>query len=466
MTLLPLFAALVCIVWWLVLMRYGGLLAGCLIVLISGTCLGHSFFHVSAVTSDRLLLAALTVTSLGFLRAGRFSIGRVTRSDVFLGGLLAILCASVIAHDWIWQDYHSVSRLVFFWGMPAILYGLARGAALNPRILTAVMASWIVLALYLAVTALGEVTGNYWAVWPRYITSSAYPEFLGRGRGPLLNPAGNGILLTAGLFSLLMFWPRTSRRGKFVILATATVLAAGLGGTLTRCVWLGALVGLGLLVVIAFPPYPRRCALVAAMALAAVLIPTQWHRLTTFKRDKDISESEMSNSASLRPILAQVAWKMFLDHPLFGVGLGHYKHVDEVYFNDRSTSLILSKARPYHQHNVILSVLVETGIVGLIAYLGLLWSWTASAWRVWRSTNSLPVRQTGLLLLCVLAAYLVNGMFQDVSLIPMVHSYLFFLAGLTVAIAAKHVPAGPRSRHLEWQPNAAWGWRMSRAANT
>lgn len=466
MTLLPLFAVFVALVWWLVLMRYGGLLAGCLIVLVAGTCLGHSFFHVGAVTSDRLLLAALSVTSLGFLRAGQFAIGRVTRSDVFLGVLLAILCASVVVHDWTWLDCHSVSRLVFFWWMPAILYGLARGAALTPRAMTAVMVSLIVLAHYLAVTSLGEVTGNYWAVWPRYITSSAYPEFLGRGRGPLLNPAGNGFLLTAGLFSLLMFWPRTGRKGKCVILAAATIIAAGLGGTLTRCVWLGALVGLGLLVAVAFPPYPRRCAFVAAMALAAVLLPTQWHRLTTFKRDKEISESEMSNSASLRPILAQVAWNMFLDHPVCGVGLGHYKHFDQAYFNDRSTSLVLSKARPYHQHNVVLSVLVETGIVGLMAYLGLLWSWAASAWRVWRSTQPLPVRQTGLLLLCVLAAYLVNGMFQDVSLIPMVHSYLFFLAGVTVALAAKHVPAGPCSRTLEWQPNATWGQRIPRAWNT
>jgi len=40
-------------------------------------------------------------------------------------------------------------------------------------------------------------------------------------------------------------------------------------------------------------------------------------------------------------------------------------------------------------------------------------------------------RQFGLLLLALLSCDVVNGMFHDVSIIPMVNMLLFFLAGIT-----------------------------------
>ena len=54
----------------------------------------------------------------------------------------------------------------------------------------------------------------------------------------------------------------------------------------------------------------------------------------------------------------------------------------------------------------------------------------------------LEVRQAGLLFLVLLCAYLANGMFQDVTIVPMVHMTLFFFAGLTVGQFLKHHPAG------------------------
>ncbi len=84
-----------------------------------------------------------------------------------------------------------------------------------------------------------------WAlVFPRYIVSDAQAEFLGRGRGPFLNPVGNGMFLCAGLFSLLMFWPRVRRYGKVSVLLLTLVYLAGIYCTLTRVVWLAAAGGL------------------------------------------------------------------------------------------------------------------------------------------------------------------------------------------------------------------------------
>ena len=60
---LAIIGLIVVAVWGSVLLRYTGLLGGCLSVLIVGCCLGHPFYHVALgplpITADRLLLAVL-----------------------------------------------------------------------------------------------------------------------------------------------------------------------------------------------------------------------------------------------------------------------------------------------------------------------------------------------------------------------------------------------------------------------
>ena len=106
------------------------------------------------------------------------------------------------------------------------------------------------------------------------------------------------------------------------------------------------------------------------------------------------------------------------------------------YLADRSTELPLQKARPYIQHNALLSLLTETGLVGCCLYIALLVLWCRDAWRLWRDGDApLWARQCGLLMLAVMGAWFPNAMFQDTTVIPMVHMVLFFVAG--VAAGAK-----------------------------
>lgn len=69
-----------------------------------------------------------------------------------------------------------------------------------------------------------------------------------------------------------------------------------------------------------------------------------------------------------RILLWSAAWQMFLDHPIDGVGLLH--------FNEAYTEHYLSPAAKEpglpHPHNLFLNFLSETGIVGLSAYLSMI----------------------------------------------------------------------------------------------
>jgi O-antigen ligase len=157
-----------------------------------------------------------------------------------------------------------------------------------------------------------------------------------------------------------------------------------------------------------------------------------------FKRDKNLSAAETADSTTLRPILAYVAWQMFEDRPIMGCGLGHYLENHNPYLHDRSTELVLSKVKPYVQHNAMLSLLVETGLAGLTAFLLMLLLWARTAWQLWCKAE-LPLwrRQAGLLYLALLAAYLPNAMFHDTTIIAMQNMLLFFWGGVVMNVATQ-----------------------------
>jgi O-antigen ligase len=133
---------------------------------------------------------------------------------------------------------------------------------------------------------------------------------------------------------------------------------------------------------------------------------------------------------------------MFLDRPVFGCGYCQYRSEHLDYVSDRSTDLPLEKGRGFISHNVIFSLLAETGLVGLGLFLLLVTLWGRDAWRLWRLESApLWMRQQGLLLLAVLGVYFVNGMFHEISVVPMANMTLFFLAGVTAALRPALQPA-------------------------
>lgn len=457
MELLLLIGAIVGLAWGGVILVRGGLVGGMLLVLLSGACFGHAFFKIPAgplpITADRLLLLVVIAQYIVYRNWGRTDPKPLARADVLLGAFLLVLCVSTVTHDFTFKKALPASQLVFFYLMPAVIYWIARQTAW-----TEPAAKWLfgglgVFGVYLALTAVAETHGWWAIVFPKYIASADFKEFYGRGRGPLLNPAGNGLLQTLGLCAALMLWPRCNRRGQLLLLGLVPVMAYGIYCTYTRSAWMGAAGALGVVVALTMPRGWRTPVLGTAIAASLLVTAVSWEQIVAFKRDKELTAEDAAESAKLRPILAQVAWSMFLDRPLLGCGYGQYERESTPYLSDRSTDLPLEKARPYVQHNVFLGLLTETGLLGMGLFIGVLIYWTRMAWRLWRAEAApLWVRQTGLLFLAFLAAYLANGMFQDVSIIPMVNMVLFFLGGSIMALTPWIVKGTRRERLDLWLP--------------
>lgn len=441
-------AAVATVVWGAILLGRGGLVAACLAVLLTGCCLGYPFFHLRVdpipLTLDRLLWFLMLAQCVAWRRFGWAAPKPIGTPDLVLGLFIAVLSMSAIALSWEALDRQALSKLLFFFVMPLGVYWAARGTKVTQKSIPWILACLTLFGSYLAVTALGERYGAAWLVFPPYVLSPEYPEFLGRARGPLLTPIGNGVYLGTCLAAGWLLCTRLNRWGKLAMLPVLLLISGGVFLTLTRSVWMGA--GLGLLLVAAFPAPPAwRKAMVAGSLVAAVLVAaTQWENLWSYKRDKALSAEETAESAKLRPILATVAWKMFLDRPLWGCGLGRYPEASQEHLADRSTDLPLEKARPFIQHNIFLALLTETGLAATGLFVLLLGLWWREAWRLWRLPGpAASPRQLGLLFLAAEMNYVVNGMFHDVAIIPTINMLLFLLAGMIVG-TNRECLAGPQ----------------------
>ncbi|HUY33055.1 MAG TPA: O-antigen ligase family protein [Pirellulales bacterium] len=439
MLIVGLIAALSALVWGAALFCRGGLLAGCLAVLLAGTCFGAPFFSLPAgpvpLTSDRLLWVALLVQYLVWRRLGWAEPKPLGKAEYVMGALTAWLCVSTISHDWHVRGSQPAACLVFYYLMPLGLYWVARQSRLSEPALKAMFRCLAIFGVYLALTALAETEQAWSLVFPRYIASPSEVHFFGRGRGPFLNPVANGLVMTVCLAGLLMGWPRLGRWGQLAILPVSLIFALGIYATLTRCVWIGGVAALVIVVGLPMPRAWRAPLIVGSLLVVTAFGLTQWERMLAFKRDQALSEADTAESVRLRPILAAVAWNMFRDRPLAGCGFGHYRDEFVNYLADRSFDLPLEKARRYVQHNTFLALLTETGLIGASVFTTLLVIWGRGAWRLWHAPAAPPaIRQQGLLFLAFLAGYLPNAMFHDLSIIPMLNMLLFFLAGVTESL--------------------------------
>ncbi|MEX0824873.1 MAG: O-antigen ligase family protein [Pirellulaceae bacterium] len=441
MTLLAVLFGIALLVWVALLVRSASLPVAGMAVLLAGAFFGPPFFAIDSlfqISVDRVLWLLLMALFVVHWRLGWTDCKPLNRSDVVLFVLLGWLLIGSQRGGPVPDGSSPLARWLFYFALPAGMYWVARSSPVRGGELRSVLSAFIGFSVYLSIMGICEWQGLHAFVFPRYIVDPSLPEFFGRARGPLLNPAANGVLLTAGLGLVLIRGIEADRLGKVLYGAAAGLICLALYATLTRGVWLGALLAIGAVAAFYVPRWVRVLGLAAALLFGASLALGLKDQVLRLKRDKNLSAAAAEKSIQLRPLLGMLAWEMFKDHPIAGVGYGHYfEHVPR-YYDKNSYDMPLDSARGYMQHNVLLSLLVDAGLLGCTLFSIVLLIWTVLGVRLARS-RLVPIesRQLGMLTLAMMIGYLFNGMFQDVSVMPMVHMFVFFVAGLTVGVAQR-----------------------------
>jgi O-antigen ligase len=369
-------------------------------------------------------------------RLGRLKITPLTWIDYTLAGLMGVLIVSTFTHGWRVDSPDKISPLwllVSGYVTPALLYLFARFSNVSPRTLRGVYGALTVFGIYLTVTALAEITQQWWLVFPKYISDPKLGIHFGRARGPLLQAHSMGFQIGAALLCGWAWWPRLSRGAQLVLLLILPLTMLALYFTYTRCAWLGAafcaLAVLGLSLRGAWRPLVLAGSVAAGLMVSLVF----WDQIVGIEREAGAEAAR--DSVTQRASFTYVSWKMFLDRPIFGFGFGQFTDAKLPYLSDRSTPLYLEAIRLQPHHNTFLSLLTETGLVGLSLQLALLAGLALAGWRLWRNERLESIFRTqGLVMLGMLGIYLGPALFFDLAYSPNDLWITYFLAGVTMAL--------------------------------
>lgn len=455
-----------------------------LATVISGSVLGNEFLSIPAgpipITIDRLLFGGVVALSAWFFLTNREDLRRLNGLDLAMILLIGVLTMSMAMHDFKFEDNMPLSRLLFFNLIPFGIYVVGRTVRMSELDLKVITITFGAFSVYLALTAIAETRGFHSLVFPRFIVSSETTEFLGRGRGPFLNPVSNGMFLLCGLSCIWFWWPKfaNSFRKRAFLVALSLIVVAGVYSTLTRSVWMSLVLVAGMMIWLPSPRQQKGLMMVAGFLVVLLATPFLGDKLFKFKRDKEVSVADMSKSAQLRPLFAIVAWRMFQERPMLGCGFGQYPREKFPYLQDAYSGQPLAMTKDYTQHNVFLAYLTETGLIGLLSLLLALAVMAHLAWRLYqKKQRTLLQRQFGMLLGSVLIVYCVNGMFHDTSIVPLGNLLLFYAAALANNVltaipeqSAVRSKSGCRKTTLKLPatraPNALSGRRKSPATNS
>ena len=266
--------------------------------------------------------------------------------------------------------------------------------------------------------------------WLQRLTGSGYfflgfvgTEFAYRPQGTFAHPGilGSYLVIMLTMATTAYFGaPSAARRAALIGWGAAT--AGCLALTLARTEWLGFLVAMTVLGLLK----QRRLAIMILVCAAVLLasVPLLRERLTA------------TESVFWRLDLWQAAYSLAWPPSFLGLGLGTSPwHVNQI--------LPLVDSPP---HNDYLKVLLETGLLALLAYLGWLLALLRHAWRAYCRTIDRQIAWRALGLLAITAAGAVMSLSDNYLGHTAVQWYFW-------AFVALVPPSGT------WPPGAACLWR-------
>lgn len=338
------------------------------------------------------------------------------------------------------------------------------------------VAVWTLLGTGSLLASLGLVqvaTGNFddeYGGLARIKDAHIYGEvFEPRIAGPLGDPNYFAqILLMLVPLALLLAWDAGGRRGDSRRgLPTEArsgarpdgrrrLLAYGAAGLMTAATVMtysrGGALALAVVVALAFLWRGLEVReVLAALALAGLLVvalPSGFlERLTTLEQVLPGTETlHPDSSFEKRRLVTRVAWEIFLDHPVLGVGAGNY-----TVLYDRYADRVGSAAREYddpteahYPHNLYLEVGAETGLPGLLVFGGALMAAFVGLRRSRRGALQRGHTTLAAIALGVglgLAGYLLGSLFLHGQF----QRYLWLLLALAAAVDALDRSPAPRS---------------------
>jgi len=232
---------------------------------------------------------------------------------------------------------------------------------------------------------------------------------------------GGVLLILCSLFFSIGVGYGLTRKSRLIILSGVIIAAVALFFTFTRGSWLGMLASV--LIIVAIQRRKWVLPSVAVLVVLTVILPTPYRNRITSIWDPHYRTNVQ------RLELLTGGWRIFRDHPVVGVG-----PIDlaEVYERYKPSGAVFIHG---HMHNIFLQYAVTMGIVGLVAFCYLVFSFFRLMMDNLRIDLPPPERAWVVGTIGALTGFLVNGLFEwnfgDAEVVTL----LYVVVGSNLAIA-------------------------------
>jgi len=265
---------------------------------------------------------------------------------------------------------------------------------------------------------------------PQGATSSAQGVQF-RSAGPIGEPNRYAQVLVVLLpLAALRFRKERSRLLRWLALTCAAIIFGGMMLTFSRGAMFTAVVIFALLACFRFiRPLHVVAAALCLSLLVLALDPHAAVRFASLGAVKAVLANKTANynepiegqtgapdsSVVRRYVLNVAAWHVFLDHPILGVGPGHFADYYSMAYGNHVG--IIEQLKKYRGHNLYLETLAETGILGLASFMAIILAIMHGLWRVSRrlQDKGSEYADTATAFLLCLVAYLISAIFAHLS---------------------------------------------------
>jgi len=273
------------------------------------------------------------------------------------------------------SDPGAVTGDAWHWIAVALIFALVASCAPTSALVRAMLLAFVAGAVISVVS--GGLGGGF-------NTNDTAAELASAPDARLGGAIGDPNFLAAGLVPAIAICAGLSVVSRSALLrlglgVAGLVLTAGVVASESRGGAIALLVG----VPVAFACFRGRRAQVSVVALGVIAAAAVWFSFSPGAWDR---VSHFNNGGNGRTDLWTVAWRIFEDHPIAGVGLDNFASVSKDYVREPGnlTHVQLLADQPHVVHNTYLQLLAEGGIVGLALFAAFVFLCLRSMWRAGR----------------------------------------------------------------------------------
>jgi O-antigen ligase len=375
---------------------------------------------------DRVAYALVLIAFFGQSRQSQISEGWLLEERL-MAVFFLVLVISCFAFGGAFVPYNRyLGELFGFSFVPATLFMVSRRLTYDAHSLRTLWIVLVMIGMYLGFTGACEHYHLDMLVFPKYILDASIGLHQDRVRGPFVQSAVmGGVLAIIGLWILwyhfnvrkswltwVAFFPMlgsiywTNTRGAWVQFAGSVLPLAVFRNPLRKAIWL---VFFGML----------------AVYFSGVASKFSAYQSNLFK--------QRSAQVDDRLNIYYASWRMFVERPVLGFGYGNFLKYSDDYFEELPG--VELRGQGEGQHNTVLGLMCETGIVGTIPYCLVYFMLLRTCFRRFQDTeaNNETVRTMALMQFSILTGNVVGMQFSDFGFYTYINNLTYWFAGMAYA---------------------------------